>query len=169
MSWWSVIILEKVETRRGQFDMGQTASQSGHAASQVWGAVYCMSSFCPVLGSSNMTIKYVFLIYFLCVQQNLKLLPLHLFTGSPSTVEQLNRRMKCIRPPHCITRLPRSLDERCHWKASEWRSWLLYYGAPCMEGLLPQRYWRHWCVLAEAIWILLTMKISEQSISHAGI
>ena len=39
----------------------------------------------------------------------------------------LNHRLLAIKPPSTITRKPRSIKDRCSWKASEWRSWLLYY------------------------------------------
>ncbi|KAG0417140.1 hypothetical protein HPB47_005858 [Ixodes persulcatus] len=87
--------------------------------------------------------------------------------GSPQSLESANKLLMFIRPPHCITRLPRSLCERSYWKANEWRNWLLYYSVPCLENLLPHRYWKHWCLLAEAIWILLSTRISQEMISHA--
>ncbi|CAN8023538.1 unnamed protein product [Ixodes persulcatus] len=89
------------------------------------------------------------------------------YIGSPQSLESANKLLMSIRPPHCITRLPRSLCERSYWKANEWRNWLLYYSVPCLENLLPHRYWKHWCLLAEAIWILLSTRISQEMISHA--
>ncbi|XP_049518704.1 uncharacterized protein LOC125943434 [Dermacentor silvarum] len=56
------------------------------------------------------------------------------YIGRPSTLNFLNRRLKGIQPPHHITRLPRSIQERHFWKAHELRNWLLYYCLPdrCM-------------------------------------
>ncbi|XP_064463261.1 uncharacterized protein LOC135378385 [Ornithodoros turicata] len=89
------------------------------------------------------------------------------YIGSPSSTQILNKRLKVIKPPHCITRLPRSLSERCHWKANEWRNWLLYYSAPCLDGVLPQRNWSHWCLLVRAIWMLNTTVVPQQAITNS--
>jgi len=35
-----------------------------------------------------------------------------------------------------ITRSVRSLTQISIWKASEWRSWLIFYCVPCLTGLL---------------------------------
>lgn len=80
----------------------------------------------------------------------------------------INKRLLSIRPPHCVTRLPRRVDERLQWKASEWKHWLLYYALPCLEGLLPQDNWRHLAKLSEAVHILLHEEVSTRDIDHAG-
>lgn len=41
-------------------------------------------------------------------------------------IRDANQRLVKITPPHEITRVPRKLDTRKFWKASEWRSFLLY-------------------------------------------
>lgn len=52
----------------------------------------------------------------------------------------IDHRMSNIVPPADITRLPRSPSERAHWKASEFRSWLLFYCLPVLHGILPNVY-----------------------------
>ncbi|XP_049516440.1 uncharacterized protein LOC125942330 [Dermacentor silvarum] len=89
------------------------------------------------------------------------------YVGSPSSVREVNNRLLSIQPPHCITRLPRRIDDRAHWKASEWKHWLLFYAPPCLDGLIPQDYWRHLAKLSEAVHILLREKISTEQIDHA--
>jgi len=42
-------------------------------------------------------------------------------------------RLLSIQPPTGITRTPRSIENCCKWKASEWRSWLLFYCVPCLR------------------------------------
>lgn len=49
------------------------------------------------------------------------------YAGAPNQKLIINRRLASITPPKCITRTPRSIDERKMWKASEWRSWLIWY------------------------------------------
>ncbi|XP_075534691.1 uncharacterized protein LOC142569066 [Dermacentor variabilis] len=89
------------------------------------------------------------------------------YVGSPSSVREVNNRLLSIQPPHCITRLPRRIDDRAHWKASEWKHWLLFYALPCLDGLIPHEYWRHLVKLSEAVHILLREEISTQQIDHA--
>ncbi|KAL3181544.1 hypothetical protein MRX96_008594 [Rhipicephalus microplus] len=43
------------------------------------------------------------------------------YVGAPSILAKLDSRLLAIKPPHCVTRLPRPLKDRGHWKASEWR------------------------------------------------
>lgn len=49
--------------------------------------------------------------------------------------EDVDKRLLNIRPPKEIHRLPRLLKEG-KLKASEWRSWTLFYSEPCLTGIL---------------------------------
>ncbi|XP_071570621.1 uncharacterized protein [Temnothorax nylanderi] len=89
------------------------------------------------------------------------------YVGSPNQLAIINQRLTSIRPPTCITRLPRTLEERKCWKASEWRSWLLWYMLICLRGLLPMKYLRHVALLITAIHILLQKSVTIESIDHA--
>ncbi|KAG0434687.1 hypothetical protein HPB47_018943, partial [Ixodes persulcatus] len=86
---------------------------------------------------------------------------------SPSSVAALDRRLFSITPPHCVTRLPRSLATRSNWKASEWRHWLLYYCLPCTLGILHPRYWSHLAKLVEGVHLLLREELTSSSIDRA--
>ncbi|KAM7306446.1 uncharacterized protein ISCGN_010150 [Ixodes scapularis] len=90
-----------------------------------------------------------------------------LLTGAPSCVARVNSRLLQIKPPHCVTRLPRSLNERSFWKASEWRLWLLFYALPCLVDILPLEYWKHLSKLSQAIHILLRETITADEIKRA--
>ncbi|KAL1447832.1 hypothetical protein MTO96_044210 [Rhipicephalus appendiculatus] len=90
------------------------------------------------------------------------------YIGRPTTVAKIDERLMGIKPPHCFTRFPRSLKERCHWKASEWRSWLLFYAVPCCLGILPHRYINHFMLLVEGIFMLLREELTESQLLHAG-
>ncbi|XP_064481550.1 uncharacterized protein LOC135394638 [Ornithodoros turicata] len=90
------------------------------------------------------------------------------YIGSPATLSVVNRRLLSIRPPHCFTRLPRSITERSFWKASEWRLWVLFYGLPCTLGLLPDKYWKHFSKLSDALHILLSETLTARMIDQAG-
>lgn len=82
---------------------------------------------------------------------------------------EVEKRYVNIRPPSCISRLPRSLvGNLCHLKASELRSFLLFYSLPCLYGLLPDNYFQHYLLLVEAIYILLQDSISMIDLSKAS-
>ncbi|XP_025162723.1 uncharacterized protein LOC105181603 isoform X2 [Harpegnathos saltator] len=61
------------------------------------------------------------------------------YVGQPNMFEIINNRLLHIRPPKNITRQPRSLHEWSLWKASEWRSWLMWYSLVCLYGILPKK------------------------------
>ncbi|XP_049267770.1 uncharacterized protein LOC125756850 [Rhipicephalus sanguineus] len=89
------------------------------------------------------------------------------YSGSPSALSQIDARLLSIKPPHCITRLPRSIQERSYWKASEWRHWLLFYSLPCLSGILIEEYWRHLSKLSGGVYILLKDELTAQEIDKA--
>ncbi|XP_075744426.1 uncharacterized protein LOC142803216 [Rhipicephalus microplus] len=90
------------------------------------------------------------------------------YMGRPSPLRVINKRLLNIRPPHHFTRLPRTLRERCYWKAHEWRNWLLFYCLPCCYPVLLPRYFRHFALLSEAIFLLLLQELSSDHIDRAG-
>ncbi|XP_049275502.1 uncharacterized protein LOC125759999 [Rhipicephalus sanguineus] len=76
-------------------------------------------------------------------------------------IAELNERIKKVCPPISFTRLPRPLSERAFWKANEWKFWLLYYSVPCLDGILPPRYIRHFMLLSESVFMLLKETVEE--------
>uniref|UniRef100_A0ABD2WAA5 DUF4218 domain-containing protein n=1 Tax=Trichogramma kaykai TaxID=54128 RepID=A0ABD2WAA5_9HYME len=62
------------------------------------------------------------------------------YVGSPNQLAAIDHRLLSIKTPKCITRTVRSVQKRSLWKASEWRSWLLYYCLPCLSGILSPKY-----------------------------
>ncbi|XP_050038377.2 uncharacterized protein [Dermacentor andersoni] len=89
------------------------------------------------------------------------------YSGAPTALSKIDARLLSIKPPHCITRLPRSVQERSHWKASEWRNWLLFYALPCLNDILHHEYWRHLSKLCEGIYILLQEELTILEIGKA--
>ncbi|CAH3171347.1 unnamed protein product [Porites lobata] len=60
-------------------------------------------------------------------------------------MKEIEERYLKISPPSCITRLPRSLIANFgHLKASELRTFLLFYSVPCLYGILPEEYFQHY-------------------------
>ncbi|CAD6234149.1 GSCOCG00012368001-RA-CDS [Cotesia congregata] len=48
------------------------------------------------------------------------------YVGNPNRLRVINERILKFKHPTCITRSPRIITDREIWKASEWRSWLLF-------------------------------------------
>ncbi|XP_060589045.1 uncharacterized protein LOC132744372 isoform X2 [Ruditapes philippinarum] len=90
-----------------------------------------------------------------------------MYTLSNADYSIVQKRLQEIQPPNNITRVPRSLDEQKHWKASEYRSFLLFYGAACLYGVLDQVYFDHFMLLSDAIWLLLQECITKQELEQA--
>lgn len=81
--------------------------------------------------------------------------------------ELLNRRILAIKPIREVNRRPRSLEIRSKFKASEFRSMLLYYLPVCLPGCLPDVYVQHFRLLSAAIYILLKSTITRKEINEA--
>lgn len=95
------------------------------------------------------------------------------YKGEPwsvcSRMKEIEERYLKIGPPSCITRLPRSLIANFgHLKASELRTFLLFYCIPCLYGILPEQYFQHYILLVEAIYLLLQDSISPRDIIKAS-
>ena len=68
--------------------------------------------------------------------------------------------------PVIIAHLPRSLAEVTHYKAAELKNFLLYYGLPCLYGILPHEQFHHFSLLVFSVYILLQERISPDNINH---
>jgi hypothetical protein len=83
-------------------------------------------------------------------------------------LKKISRRLQSIKPPASIERLPRDLEK--HYKslkATELQAWLLFYGIPCLMGILPNVYLKHFSYLSEAIYILLGDNITQINLQRA--
>nr|XP_054593618.1 uncharacterized protein LOC129160660 isoform X1 [Nothobranchius furzeri]XP_054593619.1 uncharacterized protein LOC129160660 isoform X1 [Nothobranchius furzeri]XP_054593620.1 uncharacterized protein LOC129160660 isoform X1 [Nothobranchius furzeri] len=85
--------------------------------------------------------------------------------GSPNTTRVLANRIKEVKPPHLITRLPRPIAE--FWKASEWRAWLLLNSLPVLSGVLQSRYGKRLSLLVFAVFLLLKDNVTFEEINNA--
>ena len=85
-----------------------------------------------------------------------------------SRISTVDARLATIKPPNNISRVPRSIENhRKYFKASELRSFLLFYGPAVLYDVLPKPYYEHFLILSEAIFILLQESISEKQLEHA--
>ena len=83
-------------------------------------------------------------------------------------LNDIDKRLLRIKPPSCISRLPRSLATNFkHLKASELRTFLLFYSVPCLYGLLPEEYFQHFLLLIESVYLLLQDSISLNDLNKA--
>ena len=86
-----------------------------------------------------------------------------------SRMKQVEDRFMKINPPSCVTRLPRSLSANfSHLKASELRTFLLFYSIPCLYGILPEQYFQHYILLVDAIYLLLQDSISLDDLKKSS-
>jgi hypothetical protein len=70
------------------------------------------------------------------------------FRGSPFSVykhlKDVDNRLMSIKPPDCIPRPPRPISSHIKfWKASEYRSFILFYAVPCLWGILGADHFEH--------------------------
>lgn len=82
---------------------------------------------------------------------------------------EVSQRLMSMKPTSEISRTPSSIDKRALWKASEWRTFLLYYSLPALRGILPEKYFRHWFLLVFAFQTLLKNKVTSSEIDAANL
>jgi hypothetical protein len=82
-----------------------------------------------------------------------------------SYLDLVDSRLSQIKPPGTISRLPRSISEHFKfWKASELRSWMLYYSLPVLHDIMHYDYFYHYAAFVCAIHTLCQDSISENEI-----
>lgn len=79
----------------------------------------------------------------------------------------VNERLTAIKPPKFVHRMPRSIDDLIHWKASELKAFFFFYSIPVFEGILRPNYFEHYLLLVTAISLLNADKINQQMIDIA--
>lgn len=82
-------------------------------------------------------------------------------------IDEINKRLKRIKPPHEFRRTPRPITPYSYWKASEFRAWLLYYSVPILSDLLPSDYVYQLSLLVAAMHLLLSDCILVSEIQTA--
>ncbi len=82
-------------------------------------------------------------------------------------VNDTNRVLLRIKPPHEFRRTPRPVTTSKYWKASEFRAWLLFYSIPVLSDFLPLDYLEHLSLLVSSMHILLSTSISKPDLEVA--
>lgn len=91
-----------------------------------------------------------------------------LFYIAPKNRKTLNGKILGIKPTSSVVRKPRSLDQRKNFKASEFRSLLLYYLPVCLPGCVPNRYVQHVRLLSAAVYTLLNERIPKEDVEQTA-
>ena len=81
-------------------------------------------------------------------------------------IRLLNGRLTSINAIAEISRAPRPLSDRKHWKASEFQSFLLLL-LPVLYGILDAEYYLHFSLLVIGIRKLLSESISQKDLDLA--
>ncbi|XP_069102496.1 uncharacterized protein [Argopecten irradians] len=84
-----------------------------------------------------------------------------------ASIDSINERIRCVRPPHLISRMPQNIDDYGDWKASEFRTFLLFYSVPVLNDILPTDYFSHYVNLVVGVYHLLKVSISGEDILSA--
>ena len=84
-------------------------------------------------------------------------------------IADVDSKLLNFHPPAELTRTPRSLKMRKFWKASEWRSFLLYYSPFVLNAILPDDFLKHWMLLSWALYQLLQERISPECVGKAQV
>jgi len=71
-------------------------------------------------------------------------------------VAAIDHQLQASLPARLVKSLPRSLREKQHWKAVEYRNWLLYFAPVVLEGFLPPVYLQHLLIVVRALHVLLS-------------
>lgn len=82
-------------------------------------------------------------------------------------IEEINSRLKSIKPPKFVHRMPRSVDDLIHWKASEMKMFLFYYAIPVLNGIMKEEYFQHFLRLIVASAMLSSERITDMMIEVA--
>lgn len=77
-------------------------------------------------------------------------------TSIPHLEAEIDSRIKMIRKPEEIARLPGILEHLAKYKATEHRAWLIYIGTGLLIGLISNEIYLHWVKLHHAMRILLS-------------
>jgi len=73
----------------------------------------------------------------------------------------IDKIMLGVKPPSEVKRLPRLLSLRKYWKASEWRSFLLFHSVIALKPFMLPELYRHWLLLHFAVYNLMAKHVKR--------
>ena len=77
----------------------------------------------------------------------------------------MSHRLLSNNQPDILGRLLRSLEDLEHWKATEFKNWLLHYSVAVLRPVLNPLYLFHWTLLVGGIGILCSDSIANDDLS----
>jgi hypothetical protein len=82
-------------------------------------------------------------------------------------VDEFDSRMVDTRPPEFISRPPQPFSKIKHWKAAEYRNFLLYYGPIVLKGIIGEEQLEHFMLFSTGTGIFLSHSITPE-MRHLG-
>jgi hypothetical protein len=79
----------------------------------------------------------------------------------------IDKKLLSIRLPIEIARSTRSINERVHYKANEWRTILFYLSVPLFKGILPESYFKNLIKYVIFIRLLCQEAITKEEIDDS--
>ncbi|KAK3909735.1 Halomucin [Frankliniella fusca] len=79
----------------------------------------------------------------------------------------LDEKLRSIKPPSYVQRIPRSLKDIKLWKASEFKLFLMYYSVLILKNAMDDLYLKHHCLLVSGISLLSQDSISVGQVEAA--
>lgn len=80
-------------------------------------------------------------------------------------LNEVNRRLLSILPPCEITRAPQNIENKL--KAAELKNFNIYYSIIVLLGLLPWKYYKHWILFVQSMYIFLKEERSDEETNFA--
>ena len=82
--------------------------------------------------------------------------------------EELERRIRTFTVPNSVGRLPINImSNHGGYTASQWQSWITFYSAVVLKGLLPSENYQHWLLFVRACSILSERIVQKQDLVTA--
>lgn len=79
----------------------------------------------------------------------------------------INSRIKNIKLPSFVPRIPRKVEDYGHWKANELKLFLLVYSLAMLKDLMQEQYFNHHMLLVQSISLLNSSSVSENMIKES--
>lgn len=81
--------------------------------------------------------------------------------------EIINTRIRSLKPPSFVPRIPRSITDSLYFKASEYKAFLYYYSLPLLHDIMDSQFFNHHILLVHGLSLLNSSSISELDILEA--
>ncbi|XP_051157257.1 uncharacterized protein LOC127279133 [Leptopilina boulardi] len=85
---------------------------------------------------------------------------------SPEDRKNIDEEILRIKPPRDLHRLPEKISKKSLWKATHWKSWLLFFSLPILSKYLPNELLEHYALFINSIHTLLKTKITKKELDQ---